>query len=94
MEKLVLHVRDRLTGLVGLIPWTPEHPQLRGSMTAFRLPAGTDPAALRRGLWERFRIEAPIIERPGFLLIRVSTHFYNTREEIDHLAKALQVLLA
>ena len=31
-------------------------------------------------------VEIPIIERPGHLLIRVSGHFYNTAEEIDHLA--------
>ena len=62
-------------------------------MTAFHLPAGLDPQLLRRRLWEGHRIEAPIIERPGGLLLRVSTHFYNTEGEIDHLATALPGLL-
>jgi isopenicillin-N epimerase len=35
----------------------------------------------------------PIIERPNELLIRVSTHFFNTEEEIDRLANALADLL-
>ena len=62
-------------------------------MTAFRLPPGQDAAALRRGLWEDWRIEAPIIERPEGLLVRASTHFYNTEEEVDRLAEALAALL-
>jgi len=47
----------------------------------------------RTFLWERFRIEAPIVERPEGLLLRVSTHFYNTEEEIDcigHAAESVQ----
>ena len=67
-------------------------PELHGALTAFRLPGGLDPVALRRTLWEQYHIEAPIIERPEGLLIRVSTHFYNTEEEIDRLAGALEVL--
>jgi isopenicillin-N epimerase len=73
---------------------TPDHPEMHGAMTAFRLPPGVNAVALRQGLWEKFRIEAPIVERPEGLLIRVSTHFYNTEEEVDRLAFALEELLA
>jgi isopenicillin-N epimerase len=62
-------------------------------MTAFRLPRGTEPVALRRRLWAEHRIEAPIIDRPDRFLIRVSTHFYNTHAEIDRLERALTQLL-
>lgn len=93
VAELAGYTRERLVGLAGLCLATPEHPELRGALTAFRLPEGTDPAALRRGLWERHRIEAPVIERPEGLLIRVSTHFYNTEEEVDRLAAALPILL-
>jgi isopenicillin-N epimerase len=89
---LVELVRARLAGGVGLRPVTPTHPELHGFMTAFRLPEGTQPAALRAGLWER-RIEAPVIERPEGLLLRVSTHFYNTEDEIARLAEILPDLL-
>jgi isopenicillin-N epimerase len=91
---LVAYVRDRLGEEVGLPPATPAHPELHGSMTAFHLPAGTDAAALRQGLWDDYRIEAPVIERPEGLLIRVSTHFYNTEEEIDRLGRALREMLS
>jgi isopenicillin-N epimerase len=93
IAELVTYTRRRLDGLAGLTLATPTHPELHGSMTAFRLPAGVDVLALRRGLWERHRIEAPIVERPEGPLIRVSTHFYNTEEEIDQLAAALPRLL-
>ncbi len=86
---LVGHVREQLHGRSGLALGTPPDPLLHGFMTAFRLPPGIDAIVLRRELWERYRIEVPIVERPDGLLVRVSTHFYNTDEEIDRLATAL-----
>jgi isopenicillin-N epimerase len=93
IRELALHVRERLAAVPGLELATPVDPALHGPMTAFRLPAGTDPVGLRRHLWEEHRVEAPIIDRPDRLLIRVSTHFYNTEAEIDRLAVALEELL-
>jgi isopenicillin-N epimerase len=91
--ELTGHVRRRLTGLCGLRPATPDHPHMHGAMTAFEVPGQVDREALRQRLWEEFRIEMPVIDRPDRLLVRVSTHFYNTEEEVDRLADALQVLL-
>jgi isopenicillin-N epimerase len=91
--ELTRYVRRQLTGLCDLTIATPADTALHGAMTAFRLPAECDAAALRRGLWEKWRIEAPVIERPEGLLIRASTHFYNTEEEVDRLAEALSELL-
>ena len=48
---------------------------------------------LRRGLWERFRVEVPVVERPDRLMIRVSTHFFNTEEEVECLAEAIGELI-
>jgi isopenicillin-N epimerase len=66
---------------------------MHGAMLAFRLPDGVDAPTLRRRLWEEHRIEVPVIERPGALLIRTSTHFYNTEAEVDKLAEVLPGLL-
>jgi isopenicillin-N epimerase len=93
MRELGDYVRDRLAAVPGLSPATPADATLRGAMTAFQLPAGTDVLRLRQGLWDMHRIEVPIIERPDRVLIRVSTHFYNTEDEIDRLAEALPALL-
>jgi isopenicillin-N epimerase len=93
MRELTSYVRQCLTGWRGLVPATPEHVALCGGMTAFRLPDGTNATELQRGLWERFRVEASVIERSNLLLIRVSTHFYNTEAEIDLLVEALGELV-
>jgi isopenicillin-N epimerase len=91
--ELVAFTRERLTGWRGLEPVTPDHPALSGAMTAFRLPEGTDGAQLHRGLWEGFRVEVPVVERPGQALLRVSTNFYNTEAEVERLAEALKELV-
>ena len=91
--ELVVYLRKRLTGLKGLTPATPAHPEMHGAMTAFRLPKNVDGKALWRALWEQYRIEAPVVDRLEGSLLRVSTHFYNSEGEIDRLATALAALL-
>ncbi|MCI0640415.1 MAG: aminotransferase class V-fold PLP-dependent enzyme [Gemmataceae bacterium] len=93
-EELVLYTRQALGERCGLPLHTPKAQALHGYITAFRLPAGTDAPIWRQTLWERYCVEAPIVERPDGLLLRVSTHFYNTTEEIDRLAQAVSFLLA
>jgi isopenicillin-N epimerase len=87
--ELAGYTRERIGGL-GLKLATPSAPGMHGAMTAFELTARgpSQSAALRNAIWNH-RIEVPIIERPDRLLLRVSTHFYNTREEIDRLAEVL-----
>jgi isopenicillin-N epimerase len=89
LRQLADHVRRRLSWLP---PATPENGLLSGGMTAFEVPAGTDPVKLRDALWRR-RIEVNVVERPDRLMVRVSSHFFNTEEEIDRLADALPELL-
>src|SRR5262249_23289713 len=67
MRQLADYTREQLTGLRGLSPATPAHPERSGAMTAFHLPAGVDSASLRRDLWEKHRIELPVIVRPDRL---------------------------
>jgi isopenicillin-N epimerase len=92
IAELVACTRKSLSGKLGLALATPAHPALHAAMTAVELPRTVNPQGLREQLWKR-RIEVPIIERPERLLLRVSTHFYNTEEEIDRLTTALQELL-
>jgi isopenicillin-N epimerase len=93
MRELAGQVRERLTGWRGLIPVTPDHAALSGGMTAFALPVAANAEALRLGLWERFRVDVAVIEDPRRRVIRVSTHFFNTTEDIERLADALGELL-
>ncbi|HEX4144315.1 MAG TPA: aminotransferase class V-fold PLP-dependent enzyme [Pirellulales bacterium] len=93
IRELTTYVRSRLIGWRGLALATPEHPDLCGAMTALQLPEETNPAELRRGLWERFRVEVPVVERPDRLMVRASTHFFNTEAEVERLAEALAELV-
>ncbi len=93
MAALAAHARQRLDGLCGLKLATPAEPNLHGAMTAFRLPdLGLPWSVIRQRIWER-GIEIPIIERPDWLLMRVSGHFYNTFGEMDRLAEIVPEVL-
>lgn len=87
---MAAYVRRKFGSIRGSSLATPEHPRLRGALTAFQLPVrGPEKAIeLRKAIWKH-RIEIPIVERPDRLLLRVSTHFYNTEEETDRLADVL-----
>ncbi len=93
IANLVAHTRRRI-GSLGLKLATPTAAGMHGSMTAFELPVKgpANAAALRPAIWKH-RIEVPIVERPDRLLLRISTHFYNTHDEIDRLAEVLPAAL-
>ncbi|HTU27476.1 MAG TPA: aminotransferase class V-fold PLP-dependent enzyme [Pirellulales bacterium] len=93
MHELTTYVRKRLAGWRGLVAATPEHPDLCGAMVAFQLPKSANAVELRNGLWQRFQVEVPVVERPDRLMIRASTHFFNTEEEIERLAEAIGALV-
>lgn len=94
IAELVEHTRGRLTGLCGLQLATPAAAGLHGALTAFRIPSRIrmEWHEIRQRFWER-GIEIPIVVRPDYLLLRVSTHFYNTQAEIDALAEAVREVL-
>jgi isopenicillin-N epimerase len=63
------------------------------AMAHVPLPLG-DAYSLQQALWNKHRIEVPIVEWNGRRWIRVSCHLYNTREQIDLLVDALAELIA
>jgi isopenicillin-N epimerase len=94
MRELASSVRQQLGQIHSLKLATPAPAELSAAMTAFRLPAGIDLPALRKGLWDPHRIEIGLSERRDGNLLRVSTHFYNTAEEIGRLARVLPGVMA
>ena len=58
-------------------------------MAAVRLPAGTDMAALKDYLYDTCRIEVPLIQWNGSVLLRVSVQGYNSSKDIEALVRAL-----
>ncbi len=76
---------DALSG-VSLAPPTPD---FYGAMAHLRLPPG-DAWGLQQRLWERHRIEVPIISWQGQRYVRVSLHLYNEASHVIRLVDALR----
>jgi isopenicillin-N epimerase len=85
------YARARLAG-VGLVPATPENPALRGALLAFGIPARAA-KTLRERIWQRHRIETAVSSAAGRYYLRLSIGWFNSREEIDRLACAIQSIL-
>ena len=71
---------------IGLKPVTPRNPVLSGSMIAFELPA-KHPLVKKNTLWAKHGIECPVTRANKKHYLRVSAAWFNTKAEIDQLAK-------
>lgn len=89
---LAKYARERLLQLAGTEPLTPDSRKWYGWMVGVWLPPG-DHSKLQSQLWERFRIEVPIVYFANRWLVRVSCHLYNTEDDIERLVAALKVEL-
>jgi len=94
---LALRARDRL--LAVLKAPVPAPASMIGSLAAVPLPRLAAPAPRRRdpihvALGERFAIEVPVMTWPGGTgrALRVSAQLYNTDDDFERLATALEVL--
>jgi isopenicillin-N epimerase len=85
---LVQKGAQRILGLSNRPPLIPDDPRWYGSMIACELPSG-DAESLQRRLWEKWRIEIPVIDWEGRRLIRVSAHLYTQWDEIERMLTAL-----
>ncbi|NOY91019.1 MAG: aminotransferase class V-fold PLP-dependent enzyme [Deltaproteobacteria bacterium] len=98
---LALEARDMLCDALEVEAPAPDG--MLGSLAAVPLPEAPEARAghfelspLATALYERHRIDVPIVPWPGagHRLVRVSAHVYNRREEYQALAKALLEELA
>ena len=81
-------IENSIRTLTGL-PSIYAHDSQFAQMAAIYLPAETDTTALQTWLYDKHRIEVPVLEWNGHKLIRVSVQGYNTPKDIDALVKAL-----
>jgi isopenicillin-N epimerase len=68
---------------------TPSHPDMTGSITTFRY-ANFDYKRFGPRLYDEYRITTPVFNVEGGVLQRVSTHYYNSFEQLDLLIKILR----
>ncbi|MGE5192248.1 MAG: aminotransferase class V-fold PLP-dependent enzyme [Deltaproteobacteria bacterium] len=96
---LVEYARRKITAVTHLEPIGVSSRQWYGTMITLPLPVGVDETPvghihpLQAALWERFQIEAPVVNWSGRRHIRVSCHLYNDVQDLDRLAAALEALL-
>jgi isopenicillin-N epimerase len=99
---LALDGRRRLAAVLSIPPPSPD--EMIGSLASLPLPDGGAPPAatsprrdpLQDALFERFRIEVPVMVWPAAprRLVRVSAQLYNAPAHYERLAAALTTLLA
>mgnify|MGYP001564995870 CR=1 FL=1 len=78
--------------MTGLVPLTPDSPEWYAQVAALP-PPPCDAEALKRQLYDEFRVEAPIVTWNGRQFMRVSIQGYNTREDVEALVGALRVMI-
>ncbi len=93
-HELACYARRRLSELPGAEPVTPEGRQWFAWMVGVWLPSGyTHYDSLQQLLWDRYKIEVPIVPFAGRYLVRVSCHLYVSTHDIDTLVRCLQQVL-
>jgi isopenicillin-N epimerase len=88
-HELIRYARERVSELTGCPPVTPDSPEWFAQMAALPIPH-CDLDALRRRLYDEFRIEIPAVEWNGRHFLRISIQVYNTQADVDALVDALR----
>lgn len=88
-RELALYAREMLTRIPGVQPATSSHPDFLCPLVKYRLPPTKDEKRLTDLLTER-RIVIPAWPENGGYGMRVSTHLYNTFEDVDSLVSTVR----
>jgi isopenicillin-N epimerase len=88
-HELVRYARERVGELTGCPPITPDSPEWFAQMAALPIPP-CDLDALKRQLYDEFRIEIPAVEWNGRHFLRISIQVYNTQADVEALVDALR----
>jgi isopenicillin-N epimerase len=90
---LAAYARQQLASHLDATALVPDEGQWYGSMISMCLPDG-EGEPLQRALWERYKIEIPIVSWRGMRFVRPSCHLYTWQDDIDLLVNALKELCA
>lgn len=96
-HQLAIAVQVMLSDRLGVPPSTPLDGSMIGSMTTIRLPDGVrsfeSAESFQAALYDRYRIEVPIIDWEGTWWVRASCQVYNRFAEYERLADAVLELI-
>ncbi|MBN1314869.1 MAG: aminotransferase class V-fold PLP-dependent enzyme [Anaerolineales bacterium] len=92
-HQLVRQAMERVCALTSLPPLYRPESDLYCQMASILLPRLNDLVGFQAQLYDRFRIEIPLIEWNSRHLIRVSIQGYNSQRDVDCLIDALDILL-
>jgi isopenicillin-N epimerase len=94
---LAVEARDQIAALSGLpqiVPVeSPDGYRWIRQMAVAPLPDGIDARALKRRLYDEYRVEAPVTGWDEKRFLRVSFQGYNTRDDLEAVVTALENLL-
>lgn len=92
-RQLILANYQRFCDLLGTNPICPISEEFLGQMCS--IPIHTSkPAELKDVLFNKYRIEIPVMNLNGNIYIRISTHVYVSQADIDALYSALEEIIA
>ena len=90
---LLTQAMHRICELTGLPPIYPDETGFYHQMATIPLPQLTDIDALKKELYQVYKIEVPVLMWNGRHFIRVSVQGYNTQSDLDSLVEALTEIL-
>ena len=92
-HELAAELRQRIIRLTGIPAIYPDSPDWYQQMGTVPLPESVDICELKSALYDRYKIEVPLIEWNGRKLIRFSLQAYNTITDVLALEQALKGLI-
>ena len=86
---LARYLKERIKHIKGARLLTPIDPELSGFITTFAIE-GVDLGPIGRELWDDENIETATFGLGGMSVMRISTHFYNSREDVDRMIGGIE----
>ncbi len=87
-QGLALRLQGQLRAMAGITVLTPEDPSLSAGITTFKLEK-MPYDELFRVLLSEHKMRCRVVTEQGLDALRVSTHIFNSEEEVDRLAEAV-----
>jgi isopenicillin-N epimerase len=89
VQGLTGYLKERIRRIPGAQIFTPIDPEMSGFLTTFTIE-GADILKIRQELWDNEHIETTAFHLKDVPVFRISTHFYNSREDIDKLVSEIK----